>query len=182
VVILRTPHFIKMGRKQKQNKNNANHKGDQSKVAKISSLPTDLIPRPWYPLTVRISTLSVVTLNFDDLFSHLRSQLGLATSNNLRVRLKHIKVWGPIVATSSNTTLGQLHLRFYNPITNSVEQEIIRYPDAVRRSSAGYFYSTTIQNTSVGTLANPIVTFLSPAAAEVSDCVIYVHLLWRYIS
>lgn len=145
-------------------------------------MPTDLVPRPWYPLTVRISTLNVTTLNFTDLFSHLRSQLGLADSNNLRVRLQHIKVWGPIISTSSNTTLGQLHLRFTNPITNSVEQEIIRYPDAVRRSSAGYFYSTTIQNTSVGTAANPILTFLSPGQANVSDCLIYVHLLWRYIT
>lgn len=171
-----------MVRKQKQNKVNANSKGDQSKVAKISSMPTDLIPRPWYPLTVRISTLAISVLDFNDLFSHLRSQLGLSAGNNLRVRLKHIKVWGPVSSTSSNTTLGQLHLRFTNPITNSVEQEIIRYPDAVRRSSAGYFYSTTIQNTSVGTGANPIVTFLSPPAANIPDCVIYVHLLWRFIS
>lgn len=171
-----------MVKKQRNKRKRNPHNGDQSKVVKISSLPTDLIPRPWYPITVRISTLAVADLTFNDLFSHLRSQLGLSTSNNIRVRLQHIKVWGPVTATSSNTTLGQLHLRLYNPITNTIDQEIIRYPDAVRRSSVGYFYSQTIQCTPVGTPANNLATFLSPPATEIVNCIIYVHLLWRFIS
>lgn len=164
----------RISRRQKQD--------DKSRVVKIPSMPTDLHPRPWYPVTVRISTLAVTTCNFDDLFSHLRSQLGLSTSNNLRVRLQHIKIWGPVSITSSNTTTGQLHVRFYDPITNSPTQEVIRYPDVVRRSSVGYIYSDTIANTSVGTPANPVVVFLSPASAAMTDVVIYVHLLWRFIS
>lgn len=151
-------------------------------IISVPPRPLDLTPRPWYPVTVRISTLAITTLNFDDLFNHLRSQLGLSTGNNLRTRLQHIKVWGPVTASSSNTITGQLHVRFYDPITNSVTQEVIRYPDVVNRSSVGYIYSDMVSATPVGTGANPILVFLSPSASEVVNCVIYVHLLWRFIS
>lgn len=165
----------------KKNKNSKNKTSGQ--IIKVPSRPLDLTPRPWYAVTVRISTLAVAILSFNDLFDHMRSQLGLGTSNNLRVRLQHVKVWGPVVVTSSNTVTGQLHIRITNPVTNSVTQEVIRYPDMVTRASVGYVFPDVVQQTSVGTGANPLLTFLAPvAAADVSACVIYVHLLWRFIS
>jgi hypothetical protein len=171
-----------MPKPQKKNTSRAPKHHSAGTIVKVPSRPLDLTPRPWYPLTVRISTLAGSVLNFQDLFSHLRSQLGLSDTNNLRVRLQHSKIWGPVAVTSSNTVTGQLHVVFYDPVTNSPTQEVIRYPDVVNRSSVGYVYSDAIQSFPVGTLANTLIQFRSPVAAEVANCVIYVHLLWRFIT
>jgi hypothetical protein len=153
------------------------------RLVNVPSKPLDLVPRPWYPITVRISTLAGSTLNFADLFAHLRSQVGLTSSSNMLVRLQHVKIWGPVVSTSSNTTTGQLHIRFYDPITNNPTQEAVRYPDVVNRSTVGYVYSDTVQATPVGTpQANTVLQFLSPVASEVVNCIIYIHVLWRFSS
>jgi hypothetical protein len=152
------------------------------RIVNVPSRPLDLVPRPWYPVTVRISTLAVQVLNFETLEAHLLSQLGFSTSfTNLVFRLQHVKIWGPVNSTSSNTVTGQLHVRFHNPITDSVCQEIIRYPDVVNRSTVGYVYSQAVQETPVRKTAETVLQFLSPAAADVSHCVIHMHLLWRSI-
>lgn len=170
-------------RKGARNNNKSQKAHLVGRVINIPSKPADLIPRPWYHATVRISTLAVTVLNFTGLFDHLRSQLGLGTSNNLRLRLQSLRVWGPVNISSSNTSTAQLHIRIYDPITNSVTQEVIRYPDVVNRSSCGYVYSEVVRNTPVGTGANPIVEFLSPATgADVANCVIYAQCLWRFVS
>jgi hypothetical protein len=133
-------------RANKRSNNSSKKSNGTGKFHSLPPRPKDLTPRPWYPLTVRISTLTGQTLNFETVISHLSSQLGLGTAiPNLSMRLQHIQVWGPVTSTSSNTTTGQLHIRVYDPITNQSTQEQIRYPDVVNRASFGYRYSDTVR-------------------------------------
>jgi len=149
---------------------------------KVPNHPPEFTSRPWFPLIVRIPDVSTIT--HGSLRTNLLTQLGFgAATNTLCVRIKSIRVWGPIPVTPA-----PLNCIFYDTFvdvsvspTDSILEQITDFPDAVNRARVGYQYSDAQYNRSNVLLATSTLPFVSTSGAGPGS-VAYVQLLWRVFS
>jgi hypothetical protein len=148
----------------------------------IPSHPTEFTAVPWYRLIVRINnpTASVV---YSQIYTSLISQLGISnTTGAFLMRLRAIKVWGPIPAT--NTRLTVVFFDVFDNVSGSSIignlplQELSNYADQVNRARVAYMYSSSQQQKSLIISATSVDTLIEVAGAGAGS-VMYVDLWWR---
>lgn len=124
------------------------HKLLRGHEIRVTSMPPEFTSRPWFNITVAITSLPSSPLSSTQLFASLAAQLGIASVQEiarLELRLYTVKVWGPLVAAGS--ILQPLIVTIMDPLAPSTSfagqrtlEEYTRYPDQVNRASIGYRY------------------------------------------
>jgi len=155
----------------------AYHKGNKTV---IPNHPPEFMSRPWFPLIVRIDN-PATTLTYGQLHQGLLTQLGFgAATNNLAVRLRTLRFWGPIPVTSAPViiSINDVFVDITVSSANGILEMITDYPDMVNRARVGYRYSTAQSSRSIiltSTSTLPISTMIGLGPGSVC----YVSLLWR---
>lgn len=157
--------------------------------------PTDFMAVPWFPLTVQIQGATSITYanasasTAVSIFSAVRTQLFLPANQSLQVRIQSARIWGPLVAMNSATTLQPLRVRFLalNPtpaadVIPAVLEDIISYPDQVSRASLGFVWPKAQQSLALESVFNTQVPLIQVAGAPVPGTLFYVRVLFRTFS
>lgn len=151
---------------------------------KVSSHPPEFVPVPWYNLIVRIPDVTDIAVT--SLATAIRSQLNLGPNNFIQFRIINIRIWGPLVAMNSGSSLSQLRASFWalSPAnstssggTFSIQEECLDYPDQVRRAAVGYEYPIAQQQYVFNQTSTQPVMHLTYGGG--TGNVAYVKVLWR---
>jgi hypothetical protein len=156
---------------------------------KVPPQPPEFTSRPWFSLTVRVDNVPA-TFSLANLMQQFRNQLGFGPDFQVYVRLKNIRIWGPLVPFSATTTLQPLNVSFYDFIAensftsttitleNRILEQYTRYPDQLHRASIGYEYSLAHQSVALFQSTTNNLN-LCASSGTGAGSVAYVQLLWR---
>jgi hypothetical protein len=149
--------------------------------------PPEFTSRPWFNLVVRIEDIAGA-LQLNQILAALHSQLAFPETLPLYVRLRSIRVWGPLRGFNSTDALSPLSVSFFDFISennfgtttlqNRVLEQYTRYPDQTRRASVGYEYPIAHQNLSLWTTTGVNILLASLLGAGPGS-VMYVYLMFR---
>lgn len=162
---------------------------ENGKRLRVSSHPPEFVAIPWHEVTVR-SQKAASSFNVFSLITLLRDQLHLSSNQGVDVRLRTVRIWGPLVPFTAGP-LSSLRVRFHSlvpvtaPDTVPVPQypllrDIIDYPDQTRRAALGFEWPIAQQSVSLSTVA----TTNGPPIIEITEgntdgLLVYFRLWWR---
>lgn len=156
---------------------------------KVPSEPPQFVAVPWHEVTIRSQT-NAASFNVFAIITLLRSQLHLTTNQPIDIRIRNVRIWGPLVAFSAGP-LGPLRVRVHtlSPTLapNSVSspfyallEDMIDYPDQTRRARIGFEWPESQQSLSLSTIA----TVDGPPVIEITEgnspgLLLYFRVWWR---
>lgn len=172
-----------MVKKQRKNKpqNGQARKAMRGHEIKVNPMPPIFTSRPWFNLTVAVTTLPAVSMTNINLATALANQIFLpvAAVANITLRLYTVKVWSPLVAFNAATTLQPFRLQILDPISQNstipgigrILEEYTRYPDQVNRACVGYKYP--IAQSDLAILSSETVPLLNYNATSTGGLAIF---------
>lgn len=128
---------------------------------RVSGDPTAIVARPWFNLTVifNFTTVGPFTHNVSGVRAQLVAQLGLPTGIAFDIRIREVRLWGPLGGTQSAT--------FYDFATdNSRLSEQTDMGTATSRPSFGYVFPERLQSSTQGSSSSNVayISFTSAGA------------------
>jgi hypothetical protein len=132
------------------------------------------------------------SLGLLSLLANIRTQLGFAADVPLQVKLKSVRVWGPLVGFNAGPLL-PLSVAIQDPYAENIVvsgnisfatrtlEQYTRYPDQVNRACIGYEYSLAHQSLALGgstAAASGDVVLLQISGAG-PGAVVYYYVLFR---
>jgi len=149
-------------------------------IFKFGPHPPSFCSRPWFPLTVAILDIGQ-TLTYSQLAGALAVQTGLSAGDFFAIRIRSIRIWGPIPITAT-----PLRVVFYDIFSDPIPtgsapgvlEQITNFPDGVNRETVGYLYSGAQQNNSL-VMGPGLTTPITAQTGAGTGSVMYVSLLFR---
>jgi hypothetical protein len=163
----------------------------RGRVFKVPTHPPEFTSIPWFQVTVRNVTV-ISPFGLGDVLRSLRNQLHLTDNQGVSIRIESCRVWGPL--TDFSSALSPLRCRFYSIGETStasqfapeyaVLEDVIDYPDQVRRASCGFEWPIAQQSLSLSTSSSSGTSGIQPflevtEPSSLDHIVIYWRLWWR---
>lgn len=156
---------------------------------KVSSEPPPFVAIPWHEVTIR-SQANVPSYNVFAIITLLRDQLHLAGNQAIDIRIRNVRIWGPLVSFGGGP-LGPLRVRIHTLTPTlaptsipspfyALLEDLIDYPDQTRRARIGFEWPESQQSLSLSTIA----TVDGPPVIEITEgnastLLLYFRVWWR---